>query len=258
MREWIDRLFYKFVWRLVWIFYPRYTVEGLENLPEEPSIVVGNHSQAHGPIFSELYFPGKRSIWCAGQMMHCKEVPNYTYHDFWDEKPAFLHPFFRVVSYIIAPLISAVMRCGDTIAVYHDTRVISTFRTTIQKLNEGNHIIIFPECKRGYNQILCAFQENFIDVAKLYYKKTGKEVCFVPMYLAPKLRKAFFGKPIRYNSQLPIAQERERICKELMDAITEIAVSLPEHVVVPYVNVPKRGYRTNLAKEAIIYEETGC
>lgn len=258
MRAWIDKVFYKLVWRLVWMFYPRYTIEGLENLPEEPSIVVGNHSQAHGPIFSELYFPGKHSIWCAGQMMSCKEVPGYAYHDFWDEKPAFLHPFFKVLSYIIAPFISAVMRCGDTIAVYHDTRVISTFRTTVQKLKEGEHIIIFPECKRGYNQILCAFQENFIDVAKLYYKKTGKEVCFVPMYLAPKLRRAYFGKPIRYNSAVPIAQERERICKALMESITEIAVSLPEHIVVPYPNVPKKNYRTNLATEAIIHEETGC
>lgn len=258
MRAWIDKVFYKLVWRLVWMFYPRYTIEGLENLPEEPSIVVGNHSQAHGPIFSELYFPGKHSIWCAGQMMSCKEVPDYAYHDFWDEKPAFLHPFFKVLSYIIAPLISAVMRSGDTIAVYHDIRVISTFRTTVQKLKEGEHIIIFPECKRGYNQILCAFQENFIDVAKLYYKKTGKEVCFVPMYLAPKLRRAYLGKPIRYNSAVPIAQERERICKALMESITEIAVSLPEHIVVPYPNVPKKNYRTNLATEAIIHEETGC
>lgn len=252
MREWIDKVFYKVVWRLVWIFYPRYTIEGLENLPEEPSIVVGNHSQMHGPIFSELYFPGRRSIWCAGQMMHAKEVPEYAYHDFWDEKPAFLHPLFHLLSYIIAPLISAIMRCGDTIAVYHDTRVISTFRTTIQKLNEGDHIIIFPECKKGYNQILCAFQENFIDVAKLYYKKTGKEVCFVPMYLAPKLKKAYFGKPIRYDSTQPIAAERARICKELMESITSIAESLPEHIVVPYPNIPKKEYRTNLSTEAIL------
>ena len=256
MKQWAERLFYKIVWRLVWIFYPRYTIEGLENLPEEPAIVVGNHSQAHGPIFSELYFPGKRSIWCAGQMMSAKEVPDYTYHDFWDEKPAFLHPLFRLVSYIIALPISAVMRCGDTIAVYHDTRVISTFRATIRKLREGSHIIIFPECKKGYNQILCAFQENFIDVAKLYYKKTGKEVCFVPMYLAPRLRKAFFGKPIRYDSTRPIAEERQRICRELMESITAIAVSQPEHIVVPYPNIPKKDYRTNLSTEAILHDET--
>ena len=35
MKQWAERFFYKIVWRLVWIFYPRYTIEGLENLPEE-------------------------------------------------------------------------------------------------------------------------------------------------------------------------------------------------------------------------------
>ena len=252
MKAWIEKVFYKVCWWLVWVFYPKTTVEGQENLPEEASIIVGNHSQANGPIVAELYFPGKRSIWCAGQMMSVKEVPDYAYHDFWDEKPKALKPLFRLLSYIIAPFAACVMRCGDTIAVYRDTRIINTFRDTVKKLQAGNHIIIFPECKKGYNQILCQFQENFVDVAKLYYKRTGTELNFVPMYLAPKLRKIYFGKPIRFNAQAPIAEERHRICQALMDSITEIAEGLPEHIVVPYPNIPKKDYKTNHSTEAIL------
>lgn len=252
MKAWIEKVFYKVCWWLVWVFYPKTTVEGQENLPEEASIIVGNHSQANGPIVAELYFPGKRSIWCAGQMMSVKEVPDYAYHDFWDEKPKALKPLFRLLSYIIAPFAACVMRCGDTIAVYRDTRIINTFRDTVKKLQAGNHIIIFPECKKGYNQILCRFQENFVDVAKLYYKRTGTELNFVPMYLAPKLRKIYFGKPIRFNAQAPIAEERHRICQALMDSITEIAEGLPEHIVVPYPNIPKKDYKTNHSTEAIL------
>ena len=252
MKAWIEKVFYKVCWWLVWVFYPKTTVEGQENLPEEASIIVGNHSQANGPIVAELYFPGKRSIWCAGQMMSVKEVPDYAYHDFWDEKPKALKPLFRLLSYIIAPFAACVMRCGDTIAVYRDTRIINTFRDTVKKLQAGNHIIIFPECKKGYNQILCQFQENFVDVAKLYYKRTGNELNFVPMYLAPRLRKIYFGKPIRFNAQAPIAEERRRICQALMDSITEIAEGLPEHIVVPYPNIPKKGYKTNHSTEAIL------
>lgn len=252
MKAWIEKVFYKVCWWLVWVFYPKTTVEGQENLPEDASIIVGNHSQANGPIVAELYFPGKRSIWCAGQMMSVKEVPDYAYHDFWDEKPKALKPLFRLLSYIIAPFAACVMRCGDTIAVYRDTRIINTFRDTVKKLQAGNHIIIFPECKKGYNQILCQFQENFVDVAKLYYKRTGNELNFVPMYLAPRLRKIYFGKPIRFNAQAPIAEERRRICQALMDSITEIAEGLPEHIVVPYPNIPKKDYKTNHSTEAIL------
>lgn len=252
MKAWIEKVFYKVCWWLVWVFYPKTTVEGQENLPEEASIIVGNHSQANGPIVAELYFPGKRSIWCAGQMMSVKEVPDYAYHDFWDEKPKALKPLFRLLSYIIAPFAACVMRCGNTIAVYRDTRIINTFRDTVKKLQAGNHIIIFPECKKGYNQILCQFQENFVDVAKLYYKRTGNELNFVPMYLAPRLHKIYFGKPIRFNAQAPIAEERRRICQALMDSITEIAEGLPEHIVVPYPNIPKKDYKTNHSTEAIL------
>ena len=61
MKKKITYAIYRFIKWLVWLFYPRMKVEGLENLPEEPCLVVANHSQLHGPVACELYFPGKRS-----------------------------------------------------------------------------------------------------------------------------------------------------------------------------------------------------
>jgi len=55
-----DYALYKFVKWLVWLFYPKMEVVGTENLPEEPALVVGNHTQMNGPIACELYFPGNR------------------------------------------------------------------------------------------------------------------------------------------------------------------------------------------------------
>ena len=43
-----------------------------------------------------------------------------------------------------------------------------------------------------------------------------------------------------------------RICRELMDAITQRACSLPEHRVVPYPNVPKKDYPSNIPQEVNI------
>ena len=42
-------------------------------------------------------------------------------------------------------------------------------------------MIIFPEYKENYNHVVNRFHDGFVSVAKLYYKKTGKEVSFVPM-----------------------------------------------------------------------------
>lgn len=242
-------LLYKIIKGLVWFFYPKLKVVGAENLPDDAAIIVGNHTQMNGPIATELYCPGKHYTWCAGQMMEWKEVPEYAFRDFWSQKPKWTHPWYKLLSYIIAPLSVCVFNNANTIGVYHDTRLIGTFKNTIKRLQEGNHVVIFPEHDVKYNHILYEFQDRFIDVAKLHYKKTGKPVSFVPLYIAPKLKAMYFGKPIQFNPDVPITEERRRICDYLMTEITQIAVSLPAHTVVPYRNIPKKLYSSNIPKE---------
>ena len=239
---------------LVWVFSPKFKVAGTENLPNEPAVIVGNHSQMYGPIACELFMPGKHYIWCAGEMMSFKEVPAYAFRDFWSQKPARTHFFYKIVSYLIAPLSVLIFNNAHTIGVYHDTRILSTFKTTIKRLSEGGNVIIFPEYDEKYNNIIYNFQDKFIDVAKLYYKKTGKDLPFVPLYIAPKLKRMYLGKPVYFSHDGDISEERERIRNELMKEITQLAVNLPRHKVVPYRNIPKKYYPYNKEPEN---EKTG-
>lgn len=249
-------ILYQFIRGLVKLFYPKTEVVGTETLPEEPLIVVANHAQMNGPIANELYFPGDKYIWCAGEMMHMKEVPAYAYKDFWSRKPKYIRWFYKLLSYVIAPLSVCVFTNAHTIAVYHDMRLISTFRETVEKLLAGSRVIIFPEHDVPHNHILCEFQDKFIDIAKTYYKKTEKELAFVPMYIAPTLKKMYLGTPIRFDSSASIKEERKRICDHLMNEITGIACNLPEHTVVPYNNIPKKDYPLNIPKEVPSHETT--
>ena len=238
------------------LFYPQMHVEGIENLPDEPVIFVGNHCQMNGPIVGELYVPGQPYIWCAGEMMRLKDVPAYAFGDFWSQKPKWTHPLYRLLSYIIAPLSVCIFNNARTIGVYHDTRILSTFKSTVKLLAEGNSLVIFPEHDVKHNHILYDFQDKFIDIAKLYYKKAGKELAFVPMYIAPKLKKLCLGKLVRFCGTEPMDTQRSRICQYLMDEITAMAEALPEHTVVPYRNIPKKDYPSNLPEERV-YEKTG-
>ena len=240
---------YKAIKWLVWLFYPKMKVVGTENLPNEATIIVGNHTQMNGPIACELYLPGNRYTWCAGQMMNTKEVPAYAYKDFWSQKPKISRPFYKLLSYIIAPLASFLFNNANTIAVYRDNRIMSTFRTTVNKLADGAQVVIFPEHDKEFNNIIYDFQDKFIDIARLYHKRTGKDLTFVPLYIAPKLKKMYLGKPIRFSSETPIEEERRRICDYLMNEITNIARSLPKHTVIPYRNIPKKYYPTNISEE---------
>ena len=249
MTKKLSAIIYKrIVLPLVKLFYPKIKVFGAENLPDEPCIVAANHTQMNGPICAEIYFPRKRYTWCAGEMMHLKEVPSYAFKDFWLQKPKYTHPFYKLISFIIAPLSVCVFNNAQTIGVYKDKRIMHTFKETLKKLEEGADVVIFPEHDIKHNHIVYDFQEGFVDIAKLYYKRYGKEIKFVPLYIAPNLKQMHIGRAISYNAEDDICQERKRICTYLMNEITDMAVSLPLHTVVPYRNIPKKYYSSNKEK----------
>lgn len=243
-------LLYRLIYRIVWAVSPKYTLHGVENLPDEPCVLVGNHCQMYGPIASELYLPRPHYIWCIGEMLNRKEVPAYAFQEFWSMKPKAAHWFYRLMSHLIAPLAEYLFTRAHTIPVRHDARVMTTFRKSVDGLNAGADIVIFPEKHEQYNAILWQFQEHFADLAKLYHRKTGKAVCFVPMYTAPKLGSIHFGKPVRYDPAAPDDEERQRVCHEMAEAITALAAALPEHKVVPYANLPKNQYPLNTAVQS--------
>lgn len=236
---------------LKWVaktFYPKMEIVGVENIPDEPAVFTSNHAKTKGPVSCELYFPREKRIWGIGEMMHANEVADYAYNDFWSKKPILIRWIYRIVSYLIVPAAVVIFNTGPGIGVYHDRRIISTIRNTVKALEDGNDIIIFPEHDAYYNGIVYEFQDGFVDVARAYFRKTGKALAFVPMYIAPRLKKMCIGKPLYFDSEKPIEQERARICSYLMDAITELARSLPEHRVIPYPNIPKRDYPINIPK----------
>ena len=224
------------------IFYRKRTYWGLENLPDEPSIIISNHCKSHGPIANQLFFPTDKKIWCIGQMMDRKEAVDYMFQDFWSNKPKCVHWLYKIIAHIMAPLMSYLMRNADTIAVYKDSRIITTFKHTVEELTNGNHIIIFPENSTPYNGILNDFQDKYIDIAKLYHKKYGKLLNFVPMYNCPDLKKLVLGKPIQFNPDIDMAEQRLIINNYLKNEITKIAKDLPRHKVYPYANIRKKHY----------------
>ncbi len=238
-------LAFKILKALIRFFFPKMEIEGMGNLPEKNAVLVANHTQMNGPISGELYLPDSCYIWCAGQMMKLKEVPAYAFADFWSQKPKWTHPFYKLLAHLIAPLCVIIFNNARTIAVYRDSRIISTFKDSMKMLHKGANLLIFPEKDEKYNNIIYKFQENFIDLAKFYYKKSGVALTFVPMYIAPKLKKMYIGKGITYVPENDPDTERTRIATYLTEEITEIARNLPKHTVVPYRNMPKKYYLTN-------------
>ncbi|MBO7662494.1 MAG: hypothetical protein J6U01_03905 [Clostridia bacterium] len=240
-----EPLLFRMIRRAVICFSPRYRHYGTENLPDEACILVGNHAQMYGPIAAELFMPRRCYIWCIGEMMNRKEVPAYALRDFWHRKPKALQWFYKMMAHLIARPAEYIFTYTHTIPVYHDLRIMNTFRQSCARLQEGKDLLIFPEKDERCNRILCQFQENFVDLAVLYYRRTGRAIRFVPMYITPKLKGIYFGKPVQFRPDAPIQEERIRVCEELIETITGMASALPEHIVIPYENIPRKQYPRN-------------
>ena len=119
----------------------------------------------------------------------------------------------------------------------------------LEQLDEGKRVIIFPENDPPRNEIIYEFQNRFIDLGSMYHRRTGKDLCFVPMYAAPALHRVVLGKPLYYDGNARAEDERERLNEALIAGITDLARSLPRHRVVPYRNLPKRDYPMSLPDE---------
>lgn len=54
-----------------------------------------------------------------------------------------------------------------------------------------------------------------------------------------------FGKPIKFDPNIEMNEQRKIINDYLKDEITRIAKELPRHKVVPYLNLKKKDYKWN-------------
>lgn len=229
-------LFRGFV-RFINIFYHKRTYTGVENL-KSPSIIITNHSQIHAPLTHTLFFPTDAHFWCIADMLHYKTFSRHAYQGFWSGKPKSVRWIFKIASYVLLPL-AWFFRRANLIPVYHDHRIKKTIEVTLDLLNKGHDILICPEKWDGFDGITNEFHDKFVDVAKLYYRKTGVALDILPMYTCPALKTNVIGKPIKFNPDAPIVEERARVVEYIRTSIKDLAISLPRHRVVPFNNVGK-------------------
>lgn len=239
----------KFVFKILKFFvsikYRKIKIDGLEDLPECDTIIVANHAQLNGPIIAELFMPENCYIWANGQMTDFREVPSYAMEDFFPYKKGWKRVFYKIASYLMAPLLPCIIKNARAIPVYHDIRLASTIKNTIRKLSAGKIILIFPEKHEKRNNIINQFREHFVDVARIYHRRTGKTISFIPMYIAPKLNYCCFGKKILFDPNADISFERHRITEFLEEEITSLGRSMPDHIVIPFDNISRGQYVSN-------------
>ena len=182
------------------------------------AIFVANHSAASGPLTYELYFPHYFIPWGTHEMCgNYKMRWNYLYHVFYRQK---LH-YSKLKSFLLATgfgLISKLLyNATGLIGTYRDARLKYTFKKSFKVLDKNLSILIFPEnSNSGYFDKPTQYQEGFVKLSKMYYKKTNIDLPIYNIYYSKADNKIIIDKPIKVNQLAKQGLSEEEIAQTFL------------------------------------------
>ena len=203
--------------------------------PTEPCVFVGNHSGTIGPLNVTYNFPIPHKPWVIDILFDKTVNENYIFHDFFFGRSVKAKKFLRFFSKIVANTIPPMLEyIGVVKASKNVLNMRKTIKDSVDTLQNGESIIVFPESFDSYSPYINVLHWGFTSIATRYYKTTGKLLKFYPMYIPPKQKVILIGEPVQYDETNDPHAERERIATELARRIDELARSLPEHKPRPF------------------------
>jgi 1-acyl-sn-glycerol-3-phosphate acyltransferase len=228
MPSWLIKIIYK----IIRVLFVKTKLVGLRNMPGNTySIFVANHEGAYGPLSIISSLSINLYPWVVADITDPQKSVSYIEEDFTVKELNLKRPLSLRISIVIGRICVAIMKGINAIPVYkksHD--LIKTMNESLRILEEGKALLIFPE-EPGtrVNEVIGDFHTGFIKCAKLFYERSNKIIGFYPVAVNRKTRIVHIGSPVYFNPAIPFKEEKNRIKRLLMSAITEMyGSSIPQ------------------------------
>ena len=198
-------------------------VRGAENVPT-PCVLITRHLNNYGPVAVYLYSPVEFHIWSLHMFFDAKETSehfaNYTLPQR-ARLPKWLARFLaRGISAPIAWFFSSQIRA---VPVYRGLKsVMKTFDLSADVLEKGENLLIMSDVHYDREgKEIGEIYTGFLHLGKLYYKRTGKRLAFVPMSINRRAAYLRFGSPLLFDPEVPFATEKERLTQALLAELSD-------------------------------------
>ena len=200
--------------------------EHLRGLEDGTMVLVCNHGELYGPVVANLYIPVTFRPWTIAEMMNRDVIIEHMYQGTMMRQKWLPESWKRPILRMITPLLLWVFDSLEAIPVYRNDprKLIGTFRETIDAMQAGDNILLFPENdtghavgERGYAlEGVGKLFTGFAMIAPLYYAKTKKKAVFIPVYASKKTRTVCIGQGIEYQPDNGANDEKMRIVDGLL------------------------------------------
>ena len=195
-------------------------------------VLVCNHGELYGPVVTNLYVPISFRPWAISNMMEKDVIVRYIYENTL-VRQKWLPNFLKMpLTRLVCPLCLWLFNSLEAIPVYRGNprALIRTFRLTIEAMQAGDNILVFPERgdaeepgQKGYvSEGVGDLYTGFAMIGPSYYAKTHKRAVFLPLYASKQLRTITIGPGIQYHPDAPATEEKLRVVHALqasMDAM---------------------------------------
>jgi len=121
-------------------------------------------------------------------------------------------------SALVAVFLGPLYKMARVIPSYRDARSRKTMKEALRAMEQGYSVMLYPEnIEHMYNSVYLEFLPGFVTLAKLFYKKTGKDVPVIPCYFSYQLNRFVIGSPVSAVGMLNAGRTKEEIAGVFKD-----------------------------------------
>ncbi len=214
---------FKFVKKIMRLFIKESTFEYLGEPVSEGAIILSNHVGTSAPLAWELYKNLPIRFWGTHEM-NSGFIKMYKYQTrvYYHEKNHWNLHLARLFCLLATPLTNMFYKGLRLISTYQDFRFKNTLKESIDAIEQGHNIIIFPEdSTKGYFDELEGFHKGFTMFAKTCLKK-GIDAPIYVAYYKKNERRYIIDKPVKLSEIFTSDKSDDEIASMLCKRCNEL------------------------------------
>lgn len=219
----IRKPWFRFIKKIMRLFIKPTEFVYLDEKINEPTIILSNHVGTSAPLAWELYGNLPFRFWGAYEM-NSGLIKLYKYQTriYYHEKKHWNLHLARLFCLIASPLTYMFYRGINLISTHKDIQFKHTISESIETLEDGKSVIIFPEISdKGYLDVLEGFHQGFTMLGSILLRK-GKDMPITVAYFRKNEKRYIVDKPMMLSELFKDGATREDIAKRLCDRCNEL------------------------------------
>jgi hypothetical protein len=213
---------YNFISLAIRLFIRCPQISGLDCMhPGRAAMIAANHEGAWGPVVTRAWFPLPTAPWVNGEITKRGECRKFLSGFFFMEQAHMPGWLAKPLAVAIEPLLLHLLRVGSAVPVYFEgARVAVTFKTSIERLNAGQTLMVFPDTESTLQSLYVPdFHDGYLATARFYYRQTGVRLLIYPLCLNSRSNRIALGEPVEFDPDNGFEQECRRINEYLLSFI---------------------------------------